>query len=442
MRGGLDVSDGLAVDAPYSLPNGWQWTNFGAACINRDSERIPVRSADRALRQGEYDYYGASGAIDKIDDYLFDGELLLIGEDGANLVLRSTPIAFIASGRFWVNNHAHVIDSLSSAALRYLAVYVNSIDLKPYLTGIAQPKLNQKRLNSIPVPIPPEAEQGRIVAKVDELMQLCDDLEAREQARHHVTTRLRASSLDALTTAETDDDLHAAWSRVQANWEALTDHPDCIDALRQTILKLAVRGKLVAQDPDDPDAHRLFRELVAERKRLTSEKAIRRRATLPPVELDEQPFQLPSTWTWVRLDDIGGWGAGATPKRGESRYYGGPHDWFKSGELSDSPALSGPSDETVTDDALAECSLRLNGVGDVLVAMYGATIGRTAILATEGTTNQAVCACTCFSGFDNEFLFLLVRSWRKELVQMGAGGAQPNISREDRAEPGPAAAVR
>ena len=188
MRGGLDVSDGLAVDAPYSLPNGWQWTNFGAACINRDSERIPVRSADRALRQGEYDYYGASGAIDKIDDYLFDGELLLIGEDGANLVLRSTPIAFIASGRFWVNNHAHVIDSLSSAALRYLAVYVNSIDLKPYLTGIAQPKLNQKRLNSIPVPFPPEAEQGRIVAKVDELMQLCDDLEAGEQARHHVTT--------------------------------------------------------------------------------------------------------------------------------------------------------------------------------------------------------------------------------------------------------------
>ena len=87
------------------------------------------------------------------------------------------------------------------------------------------------------------------MAKVDELMQLCDDLEARQQARHHITTRLRASSLDALTNAETDDDLHTAWSRIHTNWEALTDHPDSIDALRQTILQLAVRGRLVERDP-------------------------------------------------------------------------------------------------------------------------------------------------------------------------------------------------
>ena len=120
--------------APYEIPNGWQWGRFGDSHINRDSERIPLKVQDRANRQGPYDYYGASGVIDHIDDYLFDGDLLLIGEDGANLVLRSKPIAFMASGKFWVNNHAHVLDSVDVGSLRYLSIFVNAIDLKPYLS--------------------------------------------------------------------------------------------------------------------------------------------------------------------------------------------------------------------------------------------------------------------------------------------------------------------
>lgn len=186
-RRGIAGAGEMSGEQPYHLPSGWQWTTFAAASINRDSERVPVERSVRSQRQGPYDYYGASGVIDTIDHFLYDGDLLLIGEDGANLALRSTPIAFMATGRFWVNNHAHVIDSLSADALRYLAICVNSIDLKPFLTGIAQPKLNQRRMNEIPVPIPPAAEQARIVAKVDELMKLCDDLEAcvlQRQAAH------------------------------------------------------------------------------------------------------------------------------------------------------------------------------------------------------------------------------------------------------------------
>jgi len=118
-----------------------------------------------------------SGVIDKIDDFLFDKPLLLIGEDGANLMSRSVPIAFIARGRYWVNNHAHVLDGLSEQFLRYVELFINAIDLKPYVTGTAQPKMNQAKMNSIPVALPPLAEQHRIVAKVDELMILCDQLE-------------------------------------------------------------------------------------------------------------------------------------------------------------------------------------------------------------------------------------------------------------------------
>ena len=131
------------------LPLGWTISCFGDITFNRDPERVPLSVDVRRNRQGSYDYYGASGVIDQIDDFLFDKPLLLIGEDGANLVNRSTPIAFIARGKYWVNNHAHVIDGINEALLLYLSIYINSISLKPYITGTAQPKMNQAKMNSI-----------------------------------------------------------------------------------------------------------------------------------------------------------------------------------------------------------------------------------------------------------------------------------------------------
>ena len=116
---------------PYGIPETWVWAPFGHITISLDGERIPVSKEERSRRPKLYDYYGASGVIDKIDDYLFDKPLLLIGEDGANLINRSTPIAFIASGKYWVNNHAHVLDGLSEEFLRYIELFINAIDLKP-----------------------------------------------------------------------------------------------------------------------------------------------------------------------------------------------------------------------------------------------------------------------------------------------------------------------
>ena len=167
-----------STEMPYGLPSSWFWVTFGDITMSRDGERVPVSKAEREQRAKIYDYYGASGVIDKIDGYLFDKPLLLIGEDGANLVNRSTPIAFIARGKYWVNNHAHVLDALNKDCLRYLELFINATDLKRFVTGTAQPKMNQAKMNSIPVALPPLAEQHRIVAKVDELMALCDRLEA------------------------------------------------------------------------------------------------------------------------------------------------------------------------------------------------------------------------------------------------------------------------
>ena len=154
-------------ELPFEIPEGWEWVRLGNALINRDFERVPLSVEERSKLDKIYDYYGASGIIDKVDRYLFDKPLLLVGEDGANLLLRSKPIAFIAKGQYWVNNHAHVLDTIEGLLLDYVALFINSINLAPYVTGTAQPKMNQEKMNSILLPIPPTAEQHRIVKKID-----------------------------------------------------------------------------------------------------------------------------------------------------------------------------------------------------------------------------------------------------------------------------------
>ncbi len=159
-------------EIPFEIPKNWKWVRFGDVMKNRDSERIPVSVADRKKLKKTYDYYGASGVIDKVEDYLFDGKLLLIGEDGANLLSRSTPIAFLAEGKYWVNNHAHVLDCYVHDYLDFVMFYINSISLVPYVTGAAQPKLNQENMNKIPVPLPPYEEQKRIVKRINAIILL------------------------------------------------------------------------------------------------------------------------------------------------------------------------------------------------------------------------------------------------------------------------------
>ena len=137
---------------PVSNPMGWGTKRFDALCENLDSRRKPITASEREA--GIYPYYGASGIVDYVADYLFDEDILLVSEDGANLLMRSTPIAFSVSGKVWVNNHAHVVRFEEMSMQKYIEVFFSMIDISEHITGSAQPKLNQAKLNAMMFPVP------------------------------------------------------------------------------------------------------------------------------------------------------------------------------------------------------------------------------------------------------------------------------------------------
>ena len=217
--------------------------------------------------------------------------------------------------------------------------------------------------------------------------------------------------------------------------------------LKNSILQWAIQGKLVPQDPNDEPASALLERIRAEKARLVKEKKIKKDkhesiiyrgednsyyekflATGEVKCIDEEiPFDLPLGWEWCRMGSIGDWGAGATPAKGNSDYYGGNILWLRTGELNNGVVYD--TEIKITEKALQECSLRLNKAGDVLIAMYGATIGKVAIAGNEMTSNQACCACTPFGVF-NYYLFYYLMGSQMDFIKKGEGGAQPNISRE------------
>ena len=173
---------------------GWVETTIDKISTNLDSKRIPITKSDR--KSGEYPYYGASGIVDYVADYIFDGDALLVSEDGANLLARSTPIAFSVSGRYWVNNHAHILKFEHMATQRFVEFYLVSIRLDEYITGAAQPKLNQKALNFIPIPIPVAIDtQKLIVERIESMQEETQRLESLYQRKLAALDALKQSLL-------------------------------------------------------------------------------------------------------------------------------------------------------------------------------------------------------------------------------------------------------
>ncbi|MEG3239952.1 restriction endonuclease subunit S [Streptococcus suis] len=151
-----------------------EWKTLGEVAENLDYLRKPVTKGSRS--SGIYPYYGASGIVDYVDDYIFDGDYLLVSEDGANLIARKTPIAFSVTGKSWINNHAHVLKFESDIDRKYVSYYLNHIDLTPYISGAAQPKLNQQNLNSIKLAYPKQEVRNKIVQVLDNFDAVCNDL--------------------------------------------------------------------------------------------------------------------------------------------------------------------------------------------------------------------------------------------------------------------------
>ncbi len=226
------------------MPEGWCITDIGELLINRDGERKPVSLAIRSKQKNKvYDYYGAAGVIDKVDNYLFDECLLLIGEDGANLLSRNKNNAFLADGKYWVNNHAHVLDTIDKFILSYVAIVINSMKLDDYITGSAQPKLSQDNLNKIPIFLPPLNEQKRIMTELESWFALIDQID-----------------------------------------QGKVDLQETIKQTKSKILDLAIHGKLVPQDPNDEPAIELLKRINPD---------------FTPCD-NGHSEKLPKNWTWAK----------------------------------------------------------------------------------------------------------------------------------------------
>ncbi|WP_161939445.1 restriction endonuclease subunit S [Thermosulfurimonas dismutans] len=308
-------------------------------CEIWDKYRIPVKKKER--KPGNIPYCGANGIIDYVEGWTHKGEFVLLAEDGG-FYKAGEKSAYIMRGRFWANNHVHILKGKTSILENlFLMHYLNAIDLTPWLTGATRPKLNQNSMKKIPIPLPPLEEQRRIVARIEELM-----------ARVREARRLREEALK--------------------------------------------------------DTDRLWQSTLA--------------------EVFPRPGQdLPSGWRWVRLGEVCETTSGGTPSRKKREYFGGNIPWVKSGELNDSIIFD--TEEKITELGLRNSNAKLFPKGTLLIAMYGATVGKLGILGCTAATNQAICALfPDKSILDKMFLFYFFLFKRKELVAQSFGGAQPNIS--------------
>ena len=274
----------LVDEVPFDIPDSWEWVRFGNIVANYDSKRRPVTKEQRKNEHGYYDYYGATGAIDRVDDYIFEGEYLMIGEDGGNFFTERDN-AFIASGRFWANNHVHIVQPIL-CDIHFLKHFLDSCSLPKMglINGIAVPKLNQEHLNSILVPLPPLSEQEAIVAELSKYAPLLDEYQL-------------------------------AYSEIKLLNDSFPER------LKKSILQEAVQGKLVPQDPSDEPAEALLERIRAEKQRLIKEGKIKKDKhesvifrrdnshyeKLDGVERcidDELPFEIPENWCWCKIGTI------------------------------------------------------------------------------------------------------------------------------------------
>ena len=184
-----NIPAGYKDSAVGIIPQEWEVKRLGLVCNFLDNQRVPIKDADRLGMHGPYPYYGASGIIDYVNDYIFDDELILLGEDGANIINRSTPLAFMVEGKIWVNNHAHVLRPIEPNNRFYICSYLESISYDKYNTGTAQPKLNREVCEKILIPVPPMGEQRKIAEilgvwdeAIEKQSRLIERLEVRKRA--------------------------------------------------------------------------------------------------------------------------------------------------------------------------------------------------------------------------------------------------------------------
>ena len=403
----------LADEVPFDIPDSWEWVRFGNIVANYDSKRRPVTKEQRKNEHGYYDYYGATGAIDRVDDYIFEGEYLMIGEDGGNFFTERDN-AFIASGRFWANNHVHIVQPIL-CDIHFLKHFLDSCNLPKMglINGIAVPKLNQEHLNSILVPLPPLSEQEAIVAELSKYAPLLDEYQL-------------------------------AYSEIKLLNDSFPER------LKKSILQEAVQGELVPQDPSDEPAEALLERIRAEKQRLIKEGKIKKdkhesvifrrdnshyekRGSEEVCIDDEIPFEVPSSWALIRLDDIGIYRKGPFGSSlTKSMFVPKGADTVKVYEQKNAIQKDHTLGTYYITRQYYESKMKSFTVepGDILVSCAG-TIGETYILPEQielGIINQALMRMTIFAPIDLDYFLLYFDYVLKQAAkETSKGSAIKNI---------------
>lgn len=432
-------------DISYRLPNGWAAARLGNICNKlTDGSHNPAKDAglgypmysSQNVQFRKIDFSNPSRYVDEQDyqkeharTQVQPGDILLtiVGTLGRAAVVPEDAPDFV------LQRSVAVIESaLNSDFLTYFFAAPICIKyFEEHGKGTAQKGIYLGKLSLMPVFVPPLEEQHRIVAKVDELMELCDQLEQQTETSIEAHQVLVTTLLDTLTNSADANELMQNWARISEHFDTLFTTEESIDQLKQTILQLAVMGKLVPQDPSDEPAAELLKRIAEEKAQLVKEKKIKKQKALPPISGDEKPFELPSGWEWERIGTFGVVGTGATPSRSNPKYWDDPkYNWVSSGETSE--LFVNTTKEKVSELAIQETNVSIYPSGTLIVAMYGQgkTRGQITELTEPAGTNQACAAIQLIEKNEShkDFVKLYFRKSYEELRSNAAGGAQPNLN--------------
>jgi type I restriction enzyme S subunit len=423
-----DISSIKSEEMPYELPEGWMWVRLGQVVEVLDSLRKPVTKHDRD--PGPYPYYGASGIVDFVSNFIFDEPLVLVGEDGAKWG-RGENTAFAIAGKTWVNNHAHVLRPFRCALIDQFIVYaLVGMDLQPFITGMTVPKLNQARLISIALPLPPIAEQRRIVEKIDILMVRCDELEKLRYEGDQKRINVHTSAMNKLLSSQDHNIFTDACQFFSDHFGELYAVKENVAELRKAILQLAVMGKLVPQDPKEQPASKLLEDINVEKKRLVKEGKIKITKPLSELTDEEKQFNLPIGWVWSRLQDVLDVRDGT---HDSPRDASGPETYplvtsknFVNGKIdfSDTRQISAEDHFEIVKRSRVD-------MFDILFSMIGGNIGNQVIVDEDREFSIKNVALFKYYSKDLTYPYFIKRFMEHlalDLQSKAAGGAQPFVS--------------
>lgn len=376
---------------------------------------------------------GCAIDIKNVDQYkLKKGDILIArtgGTIGKTFLVRDVPVtAVFASYLIRIQGTRHVFDE-------FLKLFLESshywTQLRDGTRGTGQPNVNGQTLGKLILPLPPLAEQHRIVSKVDELMALCDQLESAKTEREQSRDRLLAANLHLLNQPADDEAFREHVRFTFKHLKRVTTHPAHIKQLRQTILNLAVRGKLLEQDPNDEPAAELLKRIQEENAGLVKQRARKKGAALPDVDLEQAPFVLPLGWSWARFPELGTFGRGKSkhrPRNDSKLFKDGTHLLIQTGDVARSQGVIQTYTNKYNDVGLAQSMKWPTGTLCITIA---ANIADSGILSFDACFPDSVVGFIPASMFQNARYFeYFVRTAKANLLEFAPATAQKNINLE------------